>query len=89
MSEKTALPPAQALDLYHAILASTLGPANRLLEKSSLYKRLLSGKPALAIPPPTAFSYPWYSVVESDVSVPLPFGPRDWKTGWEIGRAHL
>lgn len=82
MSEQTALPPNQALDLYHAILASTLGPVNRLLDKSSLYKRLLSGKPALAIPPPTAFSYPWYSVVESDDPVPLPFGPTDWKPEW-------
>lgn len=32
--------------------------------KSALFYRLLSGKPALPAPPPTAFSYPWYAVVE-------------------------
>lgn len=33
--------------------------------KSALFHRLLSGKPALPFPPPTAFSYPWYDVVET------------------------
>lgn len=32
--------------------------------KSALFARLLDGKPALPYPPPTAFSYPWYAVVE-------------------------
>ena len=82
MTEQTPLPASQALDLYHSILASTLGSVNRLLDKSSLYNRLLSGKPALAIRPPTSFAYPWYSVVESDDPVHLPFGPTDWKPEW-------
>lgn len=32
--------------------------------KSALFARLLAGKPALADPPPTSFSYPWYEVIE-------------------------
>lgn len=32
--------------------------------KSALFARLLDGKPALPLPPPTSYSYPWYSVVE-------------------------
>jgi hypothetical protein len=36
--------------------------------KSALFARLLSGKPALAHPPPTSFSYPWYSLVDDGFS---------------------
>lgn len=32
--------------------------------KSALFARLLSGQQALAEPPPTSFSYPWYAAVE-------------------------
>lgn len=32
--------------------------------KSALFARLLEGQPALTEPPPTAFSYPWYAVIE-------------------------
>lgn len=33
--------------------------------KSALFRRLLDGEPALPFPPPCAYSYPWYEVVES------------------------
>lgn len=32
--------------------------------KSALFSRLLDGKKALPMPPPTSYSYPWYSVIE-------------------------
>jgi hypothetical protein len=32
--------------------------------KSSLFRRLRSGKQALASPPPTAYSYPWYNLID-------------------------
>lgn len=32
--------------------------------KSALFARLLDGKAALPVPPPTSYSYPWYAVVE-------------------------
>lgn len=31
---------------------------------SSLLQRLLEGQPPLPLPPPKAFSYPWYSLIE-------------------------
>lgn len=34
--------------------------------KSSLFARLLDGKQALPSPPPTSYSYPWYSLIEGD-----------------------
>jgi hypothetical protein len=36
--------------------------------KSALFARLLSGKPALPHPPPTSFSYPWYSLIDDGFS---------------------
>lgn len=35
-------------------------------EKSALFARLLDGKKPLLYPPPCAYSYPWYSVVEDN-----------------------
>lgn len=32
--------------------------------KSALFARLLDGKPPLVIQPPTAYSYPWYEIIE-------------------------
>lgn len=37
---------------------------NMLDEKSALFGRLLSGKNPLLYPPPCAYSYPWYDVIE-------------------------
>lgn len=34
--------------------------------KSALFARLLNGKSALPSPPPTSYSYPWYSVIEEE-----------------------
>lgn len=39
--------------------------------KSALMNRLLEGKPALALPPPTSFSYPWYSIIETPGAHPV------------------
>lgn len=39
-------------------------PGDVDLVKSSLFSRLRSGKPALASPPPTAGSYPWYKLID-------------------------
>jgi hypothetical protein len=35
-------------------------------EKSALFARLLEGKKPLSFPPPCAYSYPWYSVIEDN-----------------------
>lgn len=32
--------------------------------KSALFARLLAGKPALPVPPPTSYSHPWYECIE-------------------------
>lgn len=37
--------------------------------KSSLFRRLLNGEQALPFPPPCAYSYPWYEVVESKAPI--------------------
>lgn len=34
--------------------------------KSALFARLLDGKPPLPFPPPTSFSYPWYTIIEDN-----------------------
>lgn len=36
--------------------------------KSRLFARLLQGKPALQVPPPTTYSNPWYELVEDGFS---------------------
>jgi hypothetical protein len=36
--------------------------------KSKLFARLLTGKAALPVPPPTSFSYPWYALIEDGFS---------------------
>jgi hypothetical protein len=36
--------------------------------KSALFARLLSGRPALPYPPPTSYSYPWYSLIDDGFS---------------------
>jgi hypothetical protein len=36
--------------------------------KSALFARLLNGTPALPHPPPTSFSYPWYSLIDDGFS---------------------
>ena len=38
---------------------------NALREKSALFWRLLNGKEALPMPPPTRYSYPWYEIIEN------------------------
>lgn len=42
--------------------------------KSCLLRRLLSGKPALPDPPPTAYSAPWYEAVEDGADIPDAMG---------------
>lgn len=42
------------------------GPTPADIDHSSLLRRLLDGKEALALPPPKRFSYPDYSLVEED-----------------------
>lgn len=67
----------EAHHLYHAIMADRGMNPIRPLSKSLLYLRLLNGKDPLLIPPPLAYSYPWYEVVESDntlqVEEPKPY----------------
>ncbi|AWB67751.1 hypothetical protein C2869_15485 [Saccharobesus litoralis] len=36
------------------------------LQQSNLFKRLLTGQPALPFPPPTNFGKPWYALIESE-----------------------
>lgn len=48
------------LDIPHSIHLLKI-----CMHKSSLLKRLLDGKEPLLIPPPTKFSYPWYSLIEN------------------------
>lgn len=73
----------QALARYRAIVAREGVEPNHILEKSSLYQRLKAGKQALAYPPPLAYSYPWYEVVES--STPLPI---DEPAAWAFPEPH-
>lgn len=42
--------------------------------KSALFARLLEGKEALPEPPPTSYSYPWYSVIEDKGPHPVSLG---------------
>ena len=42
--------------------------------KSALFARLLEGKPALPFPPPTSYSYPWYSLIEEPDPHPAAIG---------------
>lgn len=42
--------------------------------KSALFARLLEGKPALPFPPPTTFSYPWYSLIEQGRATDIDLG---------------
>ncbi len=53
---------------------------NHLLEKSSLYGRLLKGAKPLVLPPPISHSYPWYEVVESSepIDVMDPADAAQW-----------
>lgn len=53
---------------------------NHLLEKSSLYNRLLTGRKPLIIPPPVSHSYPWYESVESSepIGIVEPADAADW-----------
>lgn len=37
--------------------------------KSALFARLLEGRPALPLPPPLAYSYPWYEAVEAEAPI--------------------
>lgn len=39
--------------------------------ESALFARLLEGKPALADPPPTRCSYPWYDIIEKPGPFPV------------------
>ncbi|HGY3910820.1 TPA: hypothetical protein ACNVX4_006395 [Pseudomonas aeruginosa] len=53
---------------------------NHLLEKSSLYNRLLNGGKPLIIPPPVSHSYPWYEAVENSepIGVVEPADAEEW-----------
>lgn len=42
--------------------------------KSALFARLLDGKQALPYPPPTCYSYPWYSIIEEDIAQSVRIG---------------
>jgi hypothetical protein len=71
--------PEQALAWYQDTVAREGREPNRLLAKSSLYQRLLEGKKPLITAPPLAYSYPWYSIVESndpqDIDAPFACAP--------------
>lgn len=72
----------RAVDRYHEIVGppsdkrSSLGfgMSHRPGSKSALFRRLLSGKEPFPVPPPTSYSYPWYSLLD------LP-GPRKVSLG--------
>ncbi|HBO5514602.1 TPA: hypothetical protein L4559_003496 [Pseudomonas aeruginosa] len=53
---------------------------NHLLEKSSLYDRLLKGAKPLILPPPVSHSYPWYEAVESSepIGIMEPADAAEW-----------
>lgn len=53
------------LDPERARLILAQWSMHRPSEKSALFWRLLNGQPALPHPPPTAYSYPWYELIES------------------------
>lgn len=46
-------------------------------EKSALFARLLEGKQPLIYPPPCAYSYPWYEVIEESGPFHLSLEARD------------
>ena len=54
----------EAAELYRLMVVND--PDNGIVEKSALFWRLLNGKPPMAMPPPTRYSYPWYGVLEQD-----------------------
>lgn len=58
--------------------AKSYQPSN----KSALFWRLLQGKSALSIIPPTSFSYPWYEIIEED-------GPFEVIVHWNKFQQHL
>lgn len=41
------------------------------IRKSALFQRLMEGKEPLPIPPPRAFSYPWYSLIDDGYGYPF------------------
>ena len=45
---------------------------------SSLLQRLLAGKEPLPVPPPTAYSYPWYSLIEEGEATLHESGVNFW-----------
>lgn len=49
-------------DLNHLIVS---------IRKSALFHRLIEGKELLPVPPPRAYSYPWYSLIEDGYGHPL------------------
>lgn len=62
MEQNAELRKASGLpDVYWQIMDVCNGPG----PKSALFNRLLEGKEPLPYPPPTAFSYPWYGIVET------------------------
>lgn len=48
-------------------------------EKSALFGRLLNNNKALKYPPPCAYSYPWYSVIEDEGPWELRMQPKSIK----------
>lgn len=50
--------------------------------KSALLRRMLSGKQPFPIPPPKAFSYPWYDLIEKGWAEPFEvYEPTGWAKG--------
>lgn len=47
-----------------------LGHFKISIRKSALFNRLMEGKEPLPIPPPKAFSYPWYELIEDGYGYP-------------------
>lgn len=41
------------------------------IRKSALFHRLMEGKEPLPIPPPRAYSYPWYNLIEDGYGYPF------------------
>lgn len=95
MEHEKARHMAGALDAEMTAMAFDAFVRNRLMEKSSLYKRLLDGKKPLVMPPPTSFSYPWYEAIESgeaqDVMAPHQDGGvflRINQHSWRVLKKH-
>ena len=54
-------------------------PGSADICKSRLFWRLRSGKPALKSPPPTAYSCPWYELIDESERAHWAYDMHDWE----------